>query len=76
MHDKMEQIYVSTKAMHGGNVELASLRKKEKTHFLSLSGSGCRRSFLKVFTYIPVENHMQIPMVGVRKLENASRMSY
>ena len=70
MRDKMEWIYVSTKTICRGSVELASLmknerkkerkkerRKKEKIQFLPLSGSGCRRSFSKVFTCISVENH-------------------
>ena len=38
--------------------------------------SGCRRSFSKVFTCIPVENHPWIPMVKVRKLKSPPRMSY
>ena len=69
---KMERIYVSAKAICQGSVELASLmkkkeerrkkkeerrRKKEKIQFLPPSGSGCRRSFAKVFTCIQVQNH-------------------
>ena len=44
----MERIYVSTKAIRQGSVELASLnkkeeRRKEKIQFLPSSGFGCRR---------------------------------
>ena len=33
-------------------------KKKEKIQFLLPFGSGCRRSFAKVFTCIPVESHV------------------
>ena len=32
-------------------------RKKEKIQFLAPRGAGCRRSFSKVFTCIPVERY-------------------
>ena len=46
-------------------------RKKTKIQFLLSPGSGCRRSFVKVFICIAVENYVAISMVRVRKLESA-----
>ena len=43
-------------------------RKKKKIQVLPLSGSGCRQSFSKAFTSIPIENNTWISMVRVRKL--------
>ena len=58
-------VYVSTKVMRSGSVELASLMKKGENSRLV---QDVRQSFVKVFTCILVENHTYITMVSVTNL--------
>ena len=64
------------------SIELALLkkkerrRKKEKSRFLTVSGSVCRRPLWKVPLFVLVVFHMQVTIMTVRRLDFIHRLSY
>ena len=51
-------------------------KKKEKSRFLTVSGSVCRRPFWKVPLCVLVVFHTQVTIMTVRRLDFIHRLSY